>query len=270
MAEGDTPTSWWAGLDADHQALVTARGLEKLTPDVAAQTVVKSYRELQKLHGGIASGEYIKPPGPNDDDAARKAFYQKLGAPADATGYKFDDLKFSDGSSLEQSFQDQVREAAAAANMPAHMLNAFVAKMIPHMEASEQNENLAQQAAIQTARQTLDTEWGANTMNNKFIASRAMDALRLTPEAVSAMEGLPGVGYVGLMKMFKQLGDAMGEGRFVPSGGGGGAGSLTPEGAREKLAALGNDKGWVKRWQDGGAEEIAYKTNLVRIALGKS
>ncbi len=276
MAEGDAQT-WYAGLDAEHQSMLQSRGLHTMDPAQAAVELAKAYRGSERLRGGLAAGDVVAlPRGPDHPQGAAtpeelKAFWQRVGAPADASGYKFDDLKFSDGTSPDQSFQDQVRAAAAASNMPAHMLNSFMKQMLPHMEAEEANSNVAAQAAATASRQALDAEWGVNAMRNKFVAGRAADMLQAASgvDVTAAMDELqksPGVGYAGVMKMLKAIGEMAGEGRFVPSGGQQGA--MTKEQAQERLSSLGKDQGWLRRWAAGGSDEAKLKTDLIRIING--
>lgn len=266
MADDPSPT-WYAGLDDDHRTHITSKGWDKLDAPAAAVAMSTAYRGLEKLHGSIAAGNMVSLPKPEDGADVQKAFWQKLGAPPAADGYKFDDLKFKDGTGLDPAFADAVRAAASATNMPAPLLNAFLAQMLPHMETEEVNEAAAKQVAAAASKAALETEWGADLMKNKFIASRAMDALGLSPEALAAVESLPSVGYQGVMNMMLKLGTQMGEARFVPGQGQGG-GTMTPDQARDQLAAYAKDSAWVTRFANGGVNEITQRNNLTAIIAG--
>lgn len=257
------PPSWHS--EFGDWPTLTANGWDKLDAPVAAATIAKSYRELQKLHGDLSAGNVVRLPAA-DDQAAQAAFWERVGAPKDATGYKLDEIKFADGSAFDLGFQDAVRQAAAEAHMPANMLDAFLRRMVPHMESDDAAELAAKTAAVQESRRLLETEWGAEMMKNKFIASRAMDALHLPAETVSALESLPGVGYAGVMKMFKQLGDMMGEARFVS--GSTATGTMNREQAEGRLRSLMTDENWVKRWAAGGVNEMREKADLIKIMAG--
>src|SRR5260370_281850 len=110
---------------------------------------------------------------------------------------------------------------------------------------------------IEANRRELSREWGANEGRNKFVAARAMDTLKLAPEAIGALESLPGVGYRGVMNMFLQLGEMQGEARFVPGSVGG---TLAPDQAQAKWDLISQDPSWRARWADGGATEIKDKS----------
>ena len=264
MAEGDVP-AWHAGLDDEHRTHITSKGWDKLDGPAAAAAIATAYRGLEKMHGSLAAGNTVAIPKPEDGADVQKAFWQKLGAPPAADGYKFDALKFKDGTGLDPAFQDAVRAAAAATNMPAPLLNAFLAQMLPHMETEEVADLAAKQVEAAASKAALETEWGADLMKNKFIAGRAMDALAIPAEALAAIESLPSVGYQGVMNMMLKLGTQMGEARFVPNGGAGGSGTMTPDQARDQLAAYSRDTAWVTRFANGGVNEIKQRNDLTAI-----
>lgn len=258
--------AWFDTLDDDHRAHIVSKGWDKLEGDGAATAIATAYRGLEKLHGGVSSGEYVKPPGPTDTPEAVKAFWQKLGTPADAKGYDFDALKFKDGTGFDPAFQDQARAAAAKANIPASMLNVFLAEMIPHMEAEETSDVASKQAALEASQRELDTAWGAEAARNKFLVTQAQDTLKVPQEVRDALVG--SMGYRATMEHFLGLSKMLGEGRFVPSGGQGGTASLTKEQAQAKFEALSRDDAWRARWAAGGAEEIKTKSDLMSIIAG--
>ena len=267
MSEQRDPAAsppWFAALDDAGKAHATAKGWDKLDPVQAAQAAAKAARNLETMHGGIASGEYARLPRAEAPDEA-KVFWQKLGTPTDATGYKFDGLAFTDGSSLDPAFQDAVRAAALEAGIPAPMLTTFIQKIMPHMEQEEAAEKVSAQVASQASKQALEAEWGLNLANNKFIAARAMDTLKVPPETVAALEALPGMGYQRVMNHFLELGKAMGEARFVP--GGQNNGPMTAVQAQAQLTALTNDMAWRQRFLQGGAAEAQQRRELMQIIV---
>ena len=255
---------WYSTLDAEGVAHAAAKGWDKLEPAQAALAAAQAARNLEKMHGGITSGEYARLPRADAPDEA-KAFWQKLGTPTEAAGYKFDGVAHSDGRSLDAGYLDAARAAALEAGIPASMLTAFVAKMVPHMEAEGNAAKAAAQVAAQASKTELEAEWGPQLANNKFIASRAMDTLKVPPEAIAALEALPGMGYKAVMNHFLELGKAMGEARFVP--GGQNNGPLNAEGAQAQLASLMADQEWSKRLYNGGtaSKEFQQRRDLLTI-----
>ena len=255
---------WHSTLDAEGVAHATAKGWDKLEPAQAAIAAAKAARSLESLHGGIASGEYARLPRADAPDEA-KAFWQKLGTPEKAEGYKFDGLAFKDGTSLDPAFQDAVRAAAHEAGIPASMLTTFVQKIMPHMEQEEAAEQVSAQAASLASKTALEAEWGVNLANNKFIAARAMDVFKVPAETVAALEALPGMGYQRVMNHFLELGKAMGEARFVP--GGQNNGPMNAAEAQAQLTALTNDTAWRNRFLQGGAAEAQQRRDLLQIIV---
>ena len=254
--EPAAPPPWHSTLDAEGVAHAAAKGWDKLDAGQAAIAAAKAARSLESLHGGIASGEYARLPRVDAPDEA-KAFWQKLGTPEKAEGYKFDGLAFKDGTSLDPAFQDAARAAALAAGVPANMLTAFIAGMMPHMEQEEAAEKVAAQNAATASKAELEAEWGPQLASNKFVAARAMDALKVPAEAIAALEAMPGSNYKWVMNHFLELGKAMGEARFVP--GGGNNGPLTAAGARAQLATLMADQDWVRRLMTGGSASKEFQ-----------
>ena len=262
MADGDTP--WWGGFDDESKTWVQSSGWDKLEAPAAAEKAVKSYRELQKLHGGLAAGDVIKLPRPDDADGL-KAFWQKVGAPASADDYTIKNT-LTDGTGIDDWLQRGLKEAAATSMMPKGMLAAFVEHLIPHIEKAAAEDALSDQVDAAENTRALEQSWGSQTARNKFIAAKAMTDLQVPTEAVQALEKAFGGdknGYLATMNHFLKLGEAMGEARWVPSGGN--SGELTADQAKDQLARLSNDDAWVKRWRNGGVEEAAQKLKLIKI-----
>ena len=263
---GGAAPGWAAGLDADHQTFLQSKGWDKLEGPQAAVELAKAYRGSEKLRGGLAAGDVVALPK-EGDAAAAKAFWERVGTPKDATGYTFDGLKRKDGTALDAGYLDAARLAASNANMPAHMLKAFVEGLQPHFDGQQESAAASRTADIEANRRALAHEWGANEGRNKFIASRAMDTLKdhLPLEAVSALEALPGVGFVGVHKLFLALGEMMGEARFVP---GTVDGTIDAGQAQAALDAAMHDSAWNERWRNGGDKEAADKANWIKIITG--
>lgn len=265
MADGDIAP--WHAEFADWPTLA-ASGWDKLEAPAAAAAIAKSYRDLQKLHGGITSNEVVRLPSEGDVEGA-KALWARLGTPADATGYKFENLAFSDGSTPEAGFLDALRGAAAQAQMPAPMLDTFVRAFMPHIEQEENASRTELAAATVTNRAALDQEWGANAMRNNFVAADALQKLQAAmpglnvTEAISALEGSTGNGYSLVKKLLFGIGSMMGEARYVP--GGGQPGALDKTSATEQFETLKRDEGWMRRLSQGDATTLKQMTDLLTI-----
>ena len=65
---------WYSTLDAEGVAHAAAKGWDKLEPAQAALAAAQAARNLEKMHGGITSGEYARLPRADAPDEA-KAFF---------------------------------------------------------------------------------------------------------------------------------------------------------------------------------------------------
>lgn len=263
------PPAWFSALEQPEQEQITKRGWDKLEPGLAALESFKSLRELQKMHGGLTAGTTVAIPQPGADGLTDpekvKAFWTKLGAPADAAGYDLSKVTHSDGRTLDGNYVDAVKKAAVAANIPAGLLGDFVKGMVPHLELAERDARMARETQLANSKAALEAEWGANAPKNKYIATQALNTLSqmgtgFTPEALAAFEQGNPEGYGIVMKMLVGLGNLMGEGRFVPSGG---QVADTVESLTAELEALKNDSGWVSRFASGDVAAVKKHRELI-------
>lgn len=252
------PAGWWSGLEETDRGHVANRGWDKLPPDQAAVAAYRAFREAESRLG-IPAAEVLRMPR-QDDPAGTAQFWQKLGAPTDPTGYKFENLAFSDGTSVEGSFLDAMRAAGAKRHVPADMLDGLVRDLLPHMEQEARNEEVATEAKRIEAQRALDNEWGANTARNKFQVEQARKTLGVPDDVMAALDGASPTLRTGIMKHFLAVAEMMGEARYVP---GAGSGQVTKESAQAELDTLMRDTAWGARWRAGGAAEAKHLNNLL-------
>lgn len=263
--------SWFDGVDAAALTGIAAKGWDKLEGDAAAKAIFSSYSGLEKLHGQSSSADYVKLADFTSQDATvSKAAWAKLGVPENAGAYSLDGMKFKDGSGFDSAFVEAARAAGLAAGLTKAQLEKFVGGMMPYMEASE----AADVAAAQTTRQSNEAElnglWAEKAMANKYIANRAMDAVKSATgidwsDALKALEGAPGGGYSKVMQLFKHLGDMMGEGRFIPAGDTQTGRAFTAEQARQRLDSLMADDSWRARVVAGDIGALKERADLHAI-----
>jgi hypothetical protein len=266
MAETPTdpnqPASWADKLDADHQQFIQGRGWDKLDAGAAAAELAKAYRGSERLRGGLAAGDVVALPKEGDAASAR-AFWERVGAPKGTDGYAVD-VKRHDGRALDEGYLDAARKAAMSANMPAQMLQQFMAGMQPYHDGEETGRVAREQVDLQAAQRSLHTKWGPDAPRNQFMIARVMDTLNTPPEAVSALQ--KAWGHEAAMDHFLQLANMMGEGRWVTNETGG-RGTLTPQAAQDELDRLMADADWRTRFLRNGIDgpEGQRRTELVRI-----
>jgi len=230
-------------------------GLDKKSAAEAAVAVTKSYLEAQKFIG-VPENQLLRMPKDAADEQGWQALRTRLGVPTDPTQYDqgIKGVKFTDGTELDQGFVEFSRSLAAKLHLPANDAAELTKGIVTHLEKVEAAENAEKAAALAESKKALDKSWGANAAANRLIAQNAAQRLGIDPSAVSALEGV--VGYDKVMNMFLNLGQRMGEDKFI-SGGGTGVlpgGALSKEQAQAQLAELKQDKAFVAKYLDGDRE----------------
>jgi hypothetical protein len=242
-----------------------SKGWDKKTPQEVAVEASKAWKEAERFVGAPAS-ELLRIPKDQTDEAGWNAIYTRLGKPQDAKEYDFSNVKFSDGTPLDNGFSEFMRTQAFRLNLPKNtaleLTNEF-AKYLDNAETSEKNEAMAK---LVEEKQKLSTNWGPNFEANKFIAGRAAAALGVSPETVSQLESV--VGYAAIMDMFLKIGTKIGEDKFVTGGRESGNGVMTREQAIARKAELMADKVWVKGYLDKDAAKLREMTALNTMIVG--
>lgn len=261
---GQTPAAWHAGVDAETLGHWQTKGWDLSSPLKVATEATKAYKEAERYVGAPPS-EIIRMPKAGDE-AGAKAMWQRLGAPPDAAGYDFSTVKKADGSALDAAFDTHLRGEFSRLNVPKDTAAAIAQSVVKFQEqtsSAAQQEVLAKQQAQQ---QELAKNWGANMEANRFVAKQAALALKVTAEDLDAMEAR--LGGPRVMELFRQIGERIGEGKFVSNMAPGGSGVMTREQAVAKRADLMKDSGWVKRYTDGGTAENRELQGLLTMIHG--
>jgi hypothetical protein len=242
---------------------VQNKGWDKLDPAAAAATIARAHREAEK-HFGVPADQLLRMPKADAPEAEVKAFWNKLGVPADATGYKFE--------GVEENVAELAREIALANNIPvsqaqglARHLAAFAEK-----EIAETDAQAAQQ--LQQQRDELQRNWGAQHSTNLEVARRGAAKLGFDADTFAALEN--SAGYAKVMEAMRQVGVAAGEAKFFEGDAGAGTGtggqSMTRDQAVARIESLKGDREWGKRWMAGGTAEIREWEDLHRLAIQRN
>lgn len=257
---------WYEGkADAETVGYLQNKGLADKPLEEVALTAIRSHREAEKFIGAPAN-EILRVPKADADEATVKAFWEKLGAPANGKeGYDFSPIKAADGSPLASPAIDAVREIAAELHLPKDAA-LRIANRIVKLEADRATEtDTVRQGQLAEQKAALAKNWGPNAAVNLVIAQSAAAKLGIAPEAVTALESV--VGYDKVMEMFRVVGTKIGEDRFVvpPAGG---TGVMTREAAVARMDELKADTAWRDRYLAGGAAEKREMASLVAVAAG--
>lgn len=268
MVEVENTIPWYQGVaefDPELIGHVQNKGWDKLSAPQATAQAVKAWKAAEKLIG-VPADQVLRLPQDPKDEAAVKAFWGKLGAPADAKDYDFSTVKL-DGKDLPDTFKEALRATASNLHLPKDTAAAVADAFAKYLDTTKKAEGVEHAAAVDAERAKLATNWGANKDANMVVAQNAAKALGVTAEEISALEKV--VGYSRTMDLFRNVGSKIGEDKFITDAGQGNKnGVMTREQATARVAELTNDTAWVARYNNGGAPEIREMTNLLKIQIG--
>lgn len=271
---GGTP--WYQGVEGVDTVLtghIQTKGWDKLDPAKAAVAAAQAHRQAEGLIGAPAD-QILRLPK-ETTDPAWNSVWQRLGRPAEEKGYDFSGVKFADGTEPDESLVNTLRSTAFKLNVPAEAASGMMRAVLKYTEDAEAAEEAERAASLQTSREALKKSWGANEAANKLIAQNAWRALLTKTgmpqeqfaEAMTALENMPGVGYVGLHQILLSIGQSIGEAKFITNTGAAGDGVMTAEQATARIAELKKDQAWVKGYLAGDATKKREMENLLKLTL---
>lgn len=263
------------GADTELTGHIQARGWDKLDARGAALAAAKSHREAQ-MHIGVPPEQLLRLPKEAGDTDGWGKVWSRLGRPADEKGYDFAGIKFSNGDEIDDGFSNFMRSTAFRLNLPKDTASELSRSFVKFMDEADTREAAEAKVALDEGRLNLKKSWGANEPANRLIASNAYKALLqatgMKPdqfaEAMTALENVPGVGYVGLHQILLTIGQKMGEDKFVGGRGPNNDGVMTVEQAVARKAELMKDVAWRDSYLKGDAAKQREMLTLNRIITG--
>lgn len=242
--------AWYAAKnDPEFTGYLQNRGLDKKDAAEAAFETYKAHRNAEKMLGAPSDQMLRLPKDPND--AAWGGIWERLGRPSKEDAYDFKEVKAPDGTDLDSDFLETLRAAAFAANMPQDKAVDFARRMTAFAAKKDEAERAERSAVLKAADEALRKSWGPKYDANLFIARQAAARFGIKPEVIKTLED--GTDKATVLEMFRQIGMATGEARYIENGSQGGGGVMTAEGARAKLAELKSDKEWGRKLLAGDA-----------------
>lgn len=250
------PGSWMTGFSDELKGYTTTKGFK----DPAA--VLDSYRNLEKLIGAPQERVMKLPEKFYDDVGALtpegRQIYERLGAPKDAKEYGLEKFVPKEGGDpkLMEHFANIFKEAG-------------IPKSAAEKIAASWNDLQAQTLAQQTdaARQkfkdetnALAKDWGAALDQNTNIAMEGKRRLGHDDKTVDALAAV--LGHAQTMKLYHQLGSAVGESTFIGGKQTQTSKILDPNSAKAEIAALKADPGFRAKFVQGDAESVAKLQKL--------
>jgi hypothetical protein len=264
-----SPPTWYAGVEPETVGFWQNKGYPLDDPKAFALKLTEQYRQAEGFIGAPPD-QLLKMPKADAKPEDIKAFWQKLGTPADAKEYDFSAIKYG-GQPLEEKFVTAMRDSAARNLIPKDKAAAMTADFVKFREAEEAEKTSIEAFAIQSAKDELAKSWGKDLEYNAIVAERAMArigrAAGLTSEQISvAVLALNkgGVGRAEIMKMFAVAGRGMTEDSYVGSGTTGNGIPTSREGAQAELNSKMADPAWGQRLTSGDAIANAEFQMLTR------
>lgn len=249
------PGAWMAGFNDDLKGYVATKGFK----DPA--TIADAYRNLEKLQG-VPQDRLMKLPEKFYGDDGKlttegRQIYERLGAPKDAKEYGLDKFVPKEGGDpkLMEHFSSIFAEAGipkSAAEKIASGWNEYQALQVGAMkEAAQQKFN--------DETNTLKKDWGSAFDQNTQIAKEGLRRLGHDSKTADALSTV--LGHAATMKLYHQLGSAVGESAFV-TGRAPASGILEPTTAKSKIQQYRQDKGFMVKVASGDVEANALWTRL--------
>jgi len=276
MPDGTTSTTtttttqpWYQGVTGVDEATVghwTAKGWANKSAAEVAVEATKAWKEAERFVGAPAES-LMRLPKDLSDEKGWDAVWKRLGKPAEAKGYDFSAVKFSDGSALEEGFQNTMREVAYKLNLPKDAATAVAAQFAKYLDGAETSENAERTAKLAEQKAALKKNWGPNEAANMFVAQRSAAALGVTPADIAALESV--IGYDRVMEMFRTIGTKIGEDKFIQgTNKGAGNAPMTRDEAVARKADLMSDTVWRDAFLKGDKAKAREMEALNIIIVG--
>jgi hypothetical protein len=260
-----TSATWYEGkVDPSMIGYLQNKGWDKLDAGSAAAAAAKAHFEAQKLLGGPAD-QLIRLPKDAKDVAGWNALHQRLGKPSDPKQYDFTDVKFADGTAIDETYADVIRKAAWENNITQDAATGFAQAMVAHGEQTMNNQALEANTRKEEQIANIHKSWGPNFNQNNLTAMEGANRVGISQEDYN--KAADAIGWDKMAQLFLKIGlgtreDTFHEGNRVTT--------PTVEAAVARRNELMQDKDWVRRVSRGDSEAIAEKRRLdTQIAMSK-
>lgn len=249
MAE-ENNTNWYDGLNIEDENI----GVIKTKGWTDANSIIKSYRELEKF-SGRDKNDFIEIP--KGDDADLSAVYSRLGRPDKAEDYELQDTEFAKAAK-EILFKEGITKKQAKA------LESWLDEYSKTQQAAEEQKRSADMDARNKASvEALKKLWGADYDKNVAISKNTAQDLNLTNEEIDAVGSVIGAERLGKML----LGLAKPSDANQPLTGYKTGGSETPEMAKLRIEELKSDPEFMKRVAAGEDKAVNELTRLAALTV---
>ena len=226
--------AWSDSLTDEERGYVANKGWDKLDPEKAAQSIVQSYRNLERSRPEPPPKEYI-----------------------------------FEGLTAKPEILERAKTIATELKLPQAAAITLAQRLATEATTAETTVAEAEAKRVADSVAALDKAWGADKDKNTEIAGRAFTALGLPKETVDALVSTLGVDKV--MTMGHDLGTKMGEATILRGGTtleNKQDAALTRETALVERNKLMQDKEWFTKWQAGEPEAVKRFNDVTTAILG--
>ena len=257
VQSGGIPDNWMESLPEDIRGNASLARI-KTVPDLA-----KSYVNAQAFQEAQRSGQALVRPKDDAPPEAWQAFHRQLGMPEKAEEYEYEP---PEGMAVDADFLSGFRGAAHEAGLTkaqtAKLFGWYNEQTANHYKGIEgERSKLAEQT--ETA---LRTEWKDGYDQQKAMAKLSASKHGLDDEALASLEGV--VGGDRLLKILAVDGKRYAEDSH--QGGGGGGFRMTATEAKQEIARLQGDQGFMEQFLTRGhpshANAVDRMSHLRKIA----
>lgn len=227
-----------------------------------APDVVESYKNLEKMLGADRAGNTVILPKDGASPEEVGKFYDRLGRPADPTGYKLAvpdgaPKDFADGAAKFMHEQGLTQKQGEA--LGKWWNDQAAAAQSAHQQQKLDNFN-NDEASIRREQGAAHAQYVAN-------AQAAVRGLGLDDASINKLQDA--LGHKGTMDLLARIGAKTGEPDFATSGTQQGfSGALSPAAAKAKIQELTSDKGFIAKYLNKDSAAVAEMTRLHQWAYG--
>lgn len=252
MTEQTTTTQTATGIDWLPNADEATTGYLQNKGWKSPTELLSSYQNLEKLFGADKAGNTVVLPKENSTPEELSNFYNKLGRPSDASGYKIPVPEKGGDPEFAKVAAGKFHElglSKAQGEKLAEWYNGMAATSISARETQTTQTFQSDEASLRTA-------WGAAYDQNKVSAQNAVAALGLDSATIDKLQG--SLGHKGTMELLAKIGAKSTEGSFVTGETSNSFGNVqTPAQAKDNIRSLMNDKDFSAKYIKGDADAVA-------------
>ena len=241
-------TNWYDGLNIEEEniGMIQTKGWQD------ANSIIKSYRELEKF-SGRDKNDFIEIP--KGEDADWSSVYERLGRPNKAEDYELQDTDFAKAAK-EILFKEGIT------NKQAKALESWLDEYVKGQQQAEEEKRSADMDARNKASvEALKKAWGSEFDKNMALSKNVAQDLNITDEELDQVESV--LGAERFAKML--LGLSKPSDSNQPLTGYKTGGQETKEMAKLRIEELKSDAEFMKRFSAGDEKAVQELLRLAAI-----